>query len=113
MFTYAHRQHPAPLLFGKAEPEAQRREWREAIHESRNVRRYHRDREEAKKISEDALRVAQCTIKLLERSRSGNEKNCQKHQHLADHHVRDGCLHPDSAPCPAAVPRLRSLDATA
>lgn len=59
-------------------PTPERREWREAIHENRNVAsRSQATARLSRKASDDAYRSAQSAIKLLERSHddSKNEKN--------------------------------------
>jgi hypothetical protein len=64
------------VLFPKKDgPDAERQAWREAIHESRNVAAISvATARKSKKASDEALRSAQCAIKLLERSRETPEK---------------------------------------
>jgi len=63
-------QHLRELLFGATPPEppeAVKTEWRDAIHENKNVAQVSVGKAiESKKISTEALRVAECAIKIME-----------------------------------------------
>ena len=68
-------EHLRELLFGPRPPDpsdGERREWREAIHEHRNVAQVSvAEARKSKKKSVEAIEVAESAIRIMEKAKSG------------------------------------------